>query len=151
MASELPEKLRIMHAQVQDKYLEGRVTEREPLIQQPLNLPLSICNAILREHHQQFRKFLNVHAIGPLLNQHNLLSAMDQSVLTDPRYTVENKVDTLLDVLCKCRQENYISLLVLCLRQSAEEAGEAHTELADSIEKHYLEELRKYCEFKEYE
>lgn len=87
---------------------------------------------------------MNFHAIYPLLNNHHLLTEVDQSLLTDPRTTAEVKVDLVVSWVPKCGKPDYLTPFILCLRESAQQAGEIHLELAEELEKLRDAEMRKW-------
>ena len=79
--------------------------------------------------------YLNFHSIYPFLNNYQLLhGSLDQSILTDPKTTTEEKVDIVVGWLPKCKQSDYLTPFITCLRESSEQAGDAHLELADELE-----------------
>jgi len=118
--------------------------ERDALLRTPPNLPAEACKTILRVHHEYLRQYLNLHEIIPFLNRRKLLSAVDLASLTDTRYTLENRVDTLVDGLMKSGLGNFLLLFIECLRESSATAGRSHSELADLISKDYLQELERH-------
>ena len=117
--------------------------ERAALLQKPTTVPLDTCRAILRAHHEDLRRYLNLHEITPLLNKHNLTLEVDLAHFADTRFSLENRVDMLVDGLIKSNQENVLLLFIDCLRESADSAGKPHTELADAIQEHYFKELER--------
>lgn len=109
----------------------------------PTTIPHHVCDAVFCELHSELRQYLNFHTIYPFLKQHNLLlSSQDHCVFTNPRITREQKVDNMISWLPKCKMADYLSPFVLCLKESAAEAGIAHTELAESIERQLAVELK---------
>ena len=102
-----------------------------------------MCDAVFDQLHGNLRKWLNVHEIYPFLYSHKLLTTLEESYLTDQRLSQEAKVDTIISWLPKCDQADYLTPFVACLRESSETAGEAHTELANDLERLYQNELNR--------
>ena len=102
-----------------------------------------MCDDVFEHFHDDLRKYLNVQEIYPLLYSHNLLTTLEESYLTDQRLTVEEKVDTIIPLLPKYDQADYLTPFVACLRESSETAGAAHTELADGLESLCQNELKR--------
>ena len=103
-----------------------------------------VCDAVFYQLHDELRMYLNFHSIYPFLNNYQLLhGSLDQSILTDPKTTSEKKVDIVVGWLPKCKQSDYLTPFVACLRESSEQAGDAHLELADEFERLIQEELQK--------
>ena len=92
-----------------------------------------MCDAVLQKLHEDLRQNLNFHSIHPRLNARHLLFTLDQSVLTDPITTVERQVDIVISWLPKCGLQDYLTPFMKCLLESAEQAGDAHMELAEKI------------------
>ena len=102
-----------------------------------------MCDAVFHQLHDDLRKYLNVHEIYPLLYSRNLLTTLEESYLTDQRLTVEEKVDTIIPLLPKYDQADYLTPFVACLRESSKTAGVVHTELADDLERLCQNELKR--------
>ena len=110
-------------------------------------IPRVVCDRVLQRLHDDCRCLLNFHSVYSLLNSHHLLSpSLDQSSLTSPITTTEQKIDIVISWLPKCGLEDYLSPFVECLLKSVEQAGEAHKELADLIKVECRKELLRVME-----
>lgn len=96
--------------------------------------------------HKELRQYLDFHTIYPLLKSHNLLlPTEDHYLLTNPKITREQKIDMIIPWLPRCEKADYLTPFVACLRESAaSEAGAAHVELADQMEKMRDAQSMKY-------
>ena len=106
--------------------------------------PRKVCDRVLHYHHSEFRDYLNFHCIYPHLRSRNLLvdgSSMDWGVFTSPHITGEQKIDYLLAWLPKASLSDYLTPLIECLEETAEEAGDAHKELATMLRTAAVKEM----------
>ena len=106
-------------------------------------IPRHVCDAVIHQLHDNLRMYLNFHSIYPYLNSHGLLDSLDQSILTYPETTIEKKVDIIIGWLPKCKQSDYLTPFIACLRESSKQAGNAHLELVDQFEKLIKAELHQ--------
>lgn len=76
-------------------------------------------------------------AIFPFLVQESLISDEDQLRYSDPKTTQVKKRDIIIQSVPRSGQPGYVLKFIKCLRDSSEEAGQAHEQLADSMEADY--------------
>ena len=106
-------------------------------IQVSIQVPKSYQTKILNNHHDKFRKSLNFRSILPLLNQDGLIPHEEYCELLNIPQTDTNhdRIDRLFAIIPSCGRDDFLMLLIRCLRESAhDEAGVAHEELADSLQ-----------------
>lgn len=102
----------------------------------------------MKAKHEELRHNLDFHCIFPHLNSHGLLPpSLDQVELVDDLGTSQRKIDKVIAYMPKCGKPDFLEQFVDCLKQTAESGtGEAHKELAESIENAYRLELKRYSE-----
>ncbi len=93
-----------------------------------------------RKNKKDIKYKLNA-AIFPYLVQESLISERVQEKCTDPKCFDYQRKDLLVSAIPQCDHDNYLNKFIGCLRNSVEEAGDAHRELADQLEEDFQEML----------
>ena len=101
-----------------------------------VRVPKSYQTTILNNHHDKFRKKLNFRSILSLLNEKGLIPHKEyRELLKIPQTdTNHDRIDRLFAIIPSCGHDDFLVRLIHCLRESVPEAGDAHTELADSLQ-----------------
>ena len=101
-----------------------------------VQVPRSDQTTILNNHHDKFRKKLNFKSILSLLNESGLIPHEEYTKLLNipPTETNYDKIDKLIAIIPSCDHDDFLMRLILCLRKSVVDAGDAHEELADSLQ-----------------
>ncbi len=80
-------------------------------------------------------------AIFPYLIQESLISERAEEKYTDPKCFEYQKIDLLVSAVPLRGHDDYLVKFIKCLRSSADDAGNAHCELADHLERELSEML----------
>ena len=101
-----------------------------------VQVPRSDQTTILNNHHDKFREKLNFKSILSLLNVSGLIPHEEYTKLLNipPTETNYDKIDKLIAIIPSCDHDDFLMHLILCLRKSVVDAGDAHEELADSLQ-----------------
>lgn len=102
----------------------------------PPSPPESPSEKAFRKCHPTLRQYLNVQAVFPYLNQHDLLTENQKQELLLPGLTDHHKIDLLLLWLPRSGP-NFLESFISSLRESV--AGTNHKELADVLKSTYKE------------
>lgn len=86
------------------------------------------------------RENLNYMSIVPYLNERRLLLHSEYTTLNDMPdmiglETNYAKIDRLIAVIPDCGHADFLVRFIDCLRESEHDAGEAHEQLADSLQR----------------
>ena len=102
-----------------------------------------IQTVVLRSKHQELREKLNFHSIYPHLNSHGLLPpSLDQMKLVDRSLiTLSRQIDMVIAYMPNCGKPNFLDEFIICLKKTIHDAGDAHMELAQSLEVAYKSEM----------
>ena len=79
---------------------------------------------------------MNFKSILSLLNQNGLIPHEEYRELLNIPQTDTNhdRIDRLFAIIPSCGHDDFLMRLIHCLRESVPEAGDAHKELADSLQ-----------------
>ena len=96
----------------------------------------SISKKVWRDYKDQMKHSLNV-AIFPFLMQYSLIPVTDSRRYVDSKTTEVEKLDIIIDSVPRSGHPDYVLKFSKCLRDSSQEAGQAHEELAVLLETAY--------------
>ena len=98
---------------------------------------------ILRKHHLELLRLLNIELLLPYLNQHGLLTGNEHEDLINPLHTSTTKANKLV-VWLPHKGSRFLYKFIECLQQSAEECP-PHGELADALDRaiHHTVHMRR--------
>jgi len=99
----------------------------------------SVSERVLRNYHVKLKKKLNVTILRPYLNEYHLITADFHEELT-LQATHAAKVDRLVAELPRSGTD-FLERFIQCLRESVEETGTYHGEIANALEELKLQEL----------
>ena len=96
----------------------------------------SISKKVWRDHKEQMKSSLSV-AIFPFLVKDSLIPGTDRLKYVDPKTTEVKKLDIIIGSVPRSGHPDYVLKFIKCLRDSSQEAGQAHEQLADLLEVAY--------------
>lgn len=99
---------------------------------------LCLQDDVLKSKHPQLREKLNFRSIFPHLNSHGLLPhSLDLTRLVDDKTTQQERIDAIITHVPECGKDDYLDKFIECLRDSEADAGDAHSELAETLQTAY--------------
>ena len=92
----------------------------------------SIIERVLAEVHPALTKGLNINAVIPYLNKHDLVTRQEYEILLNDVITTDGKINKLVSWL-PTKGPNALERFIICLNESG--SGTGHKTLAEKIEK----------------